>query len=369
MRIALLAPLVTPIRPADEPSAGGSQALVADLAVGLKNRGHDVTVFAASGSAIPGVMVVDTGVDHHDLEVVLFRPGKDAADPSLGAWAFQRAWELIALGDFDLVHNHAFDAPAVTAAAGVTVPIVHTVHLPVEPHMAQALRRAEASPARPWVAAVSQRQASEWAKVVHLDAVLRNGVDVERIGWSADPGDHLLFAARLSPEKGAIEAIDIARMAGLGLIMVGSDYDPAYAAAVRARSTAGDVELRGALGRERVWELMAGARALLCPICWEEPFGLTAAEAQAAGTPVVGFDRGALREVIQDGRTGFLVPPGDVEGVAAAAASADRLERSAIRSHAETNLSLQATLDAHEALYRGILEGRRRGSRLTGVSE
>jgi glycosyltransferase involved in cell wall biosynthesis len=151
--------------------------------------------------------------------------------------------------------------------------------------------------------------------------------------------------------------------------MAGSDYDPGYAAAVRARSSA-DVELRGALGRERVWELMAGARALLCPICWEEPFGLTAAEAQAAGTPVVGFDRGALREVIRDGRTGFLVPPGDVEGAAEAAASADRLVRSEIRRHAETNLSLQATLDAHEALYRGILEGRRRGSRpRAGVPE
>ena len=370
MRIALLAPLVTTIRPPHEPQSGGSQALVADLAAGLAARGHDVEVFAATGSEIVGVTVVDTGVDHRDLGPVLFRHGEAAADPSLSEWAFQRAWRLIARGDFELAHNHAFDAPAVTAASDLGVPIVHTLHLPVEAQMGGALREVQTSPSPPTVVAVSRRQASDWSKVAGVDAVLRNGVPVERIAWSAEGGDALLFVARLSPEKGAMEALDIAAISGLPLVMAGSDYHSEYAAAVRARCRAEGVELLGPLGRERVWELMAGARALVCPILWEEPFGLTAAEAQAAGTPVVGFDRGALSEVIEAGRTGLLVPAGDVAGAAKAAAAAGRLSRSEIRGHAEATLSFESTLDAHEALYQRILEDRRRGSRhAAGVSE
>lgn len=356
MRIALLAPLVTPICSCDAPQPGGSQALVADLAQGLAARGHDVEIVAASGSQVPGVTVVDTGVDPAALGATLFRHGSAPPDPYAGTWAFERAFRKIAERGFDLVHNHAFDPPAVALAPGLGIPTVHTLHLPPDPSMARALGAARAGPAPPFVAVVSRSQAREWAPLVAIDAIVPNGVAVEQIPWSADGGRDLLFVGRLSPEKGAAEAVAIAQAAGMRLVVVGSDYDSRYARVVRATCRTADVDLRGPLGRRQVWELMAGSRALLCPIRWDEPFGLAAAEAQAAGTPVVAFDRGALREIVRDGRTGWIVREGDINAAAAAVRSVSHLSRTRIRRHAERSLSFEATLDAHEALYHRVLQ-------------
>ena len=99
---------------------------------------------------------------------------------------------------------------------------------------------------------------------------------------------------------------------------------------------------------------MARAAVVLCPSRWDEPFGLAAAEAQACGTPVVAFRRGGLSEVIVDGVTGFLVPPDDVALAAEAVSRAAGLSRAACREHAEGQLDLQMSLDAHERLYRRV---------------
>lgn len=138
MRIAFVAPLVTPIA---EPQLGGSQALVADLARALAGGGHDVTVFAANGSRIAGVDVHEVA-DPGELADTLFRDGRPApASPAADA-AFRRAADAVAAGAFDLVHNHAFDVPAVRSLAGLEQPVVHTVHLPPTREMAGALREA-----------------------------------------------------------------------------------------------------------------------------------------------------------------------------------------------------------------------------------
>ena len=110
---------------------------------------------------------------------------------------------------------------------------------------------------------------------------------------------------------------------------------------------------------------MARAAVVLYPVGWDEPFGMAAAEAQACGTPVVGFRRGALGEVIADGRTGFLVPPGDLRAAAGAVARVAEISRPACREHAEVHLDLEQSLDAHERLYRQVV-GQSRGARTDG---
>ena len=140
MKIAIMSPLVTAIR---EPQLGGSQAFVSDLARGLAGRGHDVHVYAASGSEIPGVEVIDTGIDPRSLAGTLYRalgtpagesagPGPAEPDPAAAAAesAFTTAYTAMRASRYDVIHNHAFDAPAVRLATTLQTPVVHTLHLP-----------------------------------------------------------------------------------------------------------------------------------------------------------------------------------------------------------------------------------------------
>ena len=322
MKIALVAPLVTAIR---EPQLGGSQAAVADLATGLTERGHEVHLYAATGSAVDGVTVVDTGVDAGALQAFLYRDGVTrGADQGPVADAFARVYDSIGQDQYDIVHNHAFDGPAVQMAEAIRWPVVHTLHLPPEPEVAAALRHAERSAHPPTVAAVSDSHADGWRALARIDVVLRDGVPVMRIPWSRSAGLGAVFAGRLSPEKGAAEAIAIARAAGVPIDVYGDAYDPTYARdQVESRRMAPGVALHAGLPRAELWRRMAGALAVICAPNWDEPFGMVAAEAQATGTPVVAFRRGALPELILEGQTGFLVSPGDIGAAAAALQQVD----------------------------------------------
>ena len=141
MKIAIMAPLVTAIR---EPQLGGSQAFVSDLARGLAGRGHDVHVYAASGSEIPGVEVIDTGVDPESLAGTLYRAsgpaGPPSPEPAAAGPAFASAYDSVQKVRYDVIHNHAFDAPAVRLATALHAPVVHTLHLPPDEAVAAALR-------------------------------------------------------------------------------------------------------------------------------------------------------------------------------------------------------------------------------------
>jgi glycosyltransferase involved in cell wall biosynthesis len=359
MKIAIMAPLVTAIR---EPQRGGSQAFVSDLARGLAGRGHDVHVYAATGSQIPGVEVIDTGIDPRSLAGTLYRAfGPSGVGPGEAGQAaesaFATAYTAVRATRYDVIHNHAFDAPAVRLATALQAPVVHTLHLPPDKAMSAALRQAIRCKT-PAVAAVSESQASAWRHFVPIDAVLPPYPPTGVIPWSATPGRGALFAGRLSPEKGAAEAIDIARAAGVPIDVYGDVYDPRYSREqIDPRRNWPGVTVHQGVPRTSLWEAMARAAVVLYPARWDEPFGLAAAEALACGTPVVAFRRGGLSEVILDGVTGFLVPPDDVRAAAEAVPKAAGISRPACREHAEGQLDLELSLDAHERLYRRVAGG------------
>ena len=350
MRLAIVAPLVTPLR---EPQLGGSQAFAADLARGLVLRGHDVHLFAPTGSHVAGVELIDTGVDHRDLEATLYRadtPGRESS--AAAARAFGGVYAAIRAGRYDVVHNHAFDAPAIALADDAGAPVLHTMHLPPESAVAGALVRAREGEAPPMIACVSKRQAEAWRAHVPVDALLPPYVPTRSIPFteSAPPG--ALFAGRLSREKGAAEAIDIARAADLPIDVFGDVYDARYAREqIDPRRRLPRVTIHRAVPRTALWDAMARASVLLCPARWEEPFGMAAAEAQACGTPVVAFARGALAEVIVDGVTGLLVAGHDTDAAADAVRASASLSRAKCRQHAERELDLELTLDTHERVY------------------
>jgi len=377
MKIAVMAPLVTAIR---EPQLGGSQAFVSDLARGLAGRGHEVHVYAATGSEIPGVEVIDTGIDSRSLAGTLYRafgtsaggsaePGSAepgsvqtepaAPDPAAAAEsAFAAAYMAMRTRRYDVIHNHAFDAPAVRLAAALQAPVVHTLHLPPDKAVSAALRHAVRRGRPPAVATVSDCQASAWRQVVPVDAILPPYPPTRVIRWSETAAEGALFAGRLSPEKGAAEAIDIACAAHIPIDVYGDVYDPAYSREqIDPRRAWPGVTVHQGVPRTSLWEAMARATVVLCPSRWDEPFGLAAAEAQACGTPVVAFRRGGLAEVIVDGVTGFLVPPDDIPAAVGAVSMVAGISRTACRDNADRQLDLELSLDAHERLYRRVADG------------
>ncbi len=371
LRVALLAPLISPIR---QPYLGGAQAMLRDLAVALAERGHDITLYAAPGSdpdILPGVRLRQLDIDPSQLRPADLSP-EPAARPSMPDFAMQSAFATAYAAiaahcdEHDLIHAHAYDQPAFTLGASESLPIVHTLHMP-DLHadisatlFALAPPYAQRMPSQPWLVTVSQWCAGSYAETCRIDAVVPNGVDMDAIPFGARPTDppYLLFAGRISPEKGSADAIAIARAAGFPLVMAGGVYDQAYFTQrilpwLEAESD--NIRFLGPLPHERVWSLMAGATAVLVPSLWEEPFGLTACEAQAAGAPVIAYARGGLRDIIADGETGALVAPGDIAAAAASVPHMARLERRHCRRRAAEYFTLDRMAAGYEALYRRML--------------
>jgi UDP-glucose:tetrahydrobiopterin glucosyltransferase len=333
---------------------------VCDLARGLLRRGHEVDLYAASGSAVSGVNTIDTGVDHRSLQATLYRTsGSAERGLEVAEKAFAGVYRAIRDSDYDVVHNHAFDAPAVALATAVQAPVLHTLHLPPEAEVAEALHQTAAGERPPTVACVSEHQAHTWRRIVRVDAILPPFVPTFEIDFSPGAGNGAVFAGRFSPEKGAAEAIEIARAAGIPIELFGESYDEEYTRGkIEPQSAEPGVVVHASVPRMSLWQVMARAAVVLCPASWDEPFGMVAAEAQACGTPVVAFRRGALAEVVVDRVTGFLISPGDIDAAADAVGRTPRLSRWQCRAHAEMQLDLAWTLDAHERLYEQLAGAR-----------
>ena len=378
MRILEVAPLAAPI---DERATrlGGVQVLVQDLIRGLIARGHEITLAAGPGSHLQDVRVADLAVDLSGLQRAKLektdKPRPDDAAQRAGFDAVRR-WLDDHRGEIDVVHAHAYDAPAFDALAGAEVPVVHTIHLPpLDLLVVEAARRARGST----LTTVSEANARSWrAAGVRIDRVVPNGIDVEDVPLGRSRGDHLIFAGRMSPEKGAATAIQVAEMTRRGILLVGDVYDEAYfareiAPRVRTVADAGRLDrVRGAIYigprvRLEVYELLSRAAVSVMPVEWDEPFGLVALESLAAGTPVVAYARGGLTDVVDDA-CGALISPGDLTAFARAVdrvASIDPAEcrRKAARFSIEAMVSEYETLLAdlvHQAISSGGTDGRSR---------
>lgn len=334
MKIAVVASPVTPLRPAQ---LGGAQAFVCDLALGLMGRGHEVTLHCVEGSEVAGVKLALVPAPR-DAAAALVMPGSAQPPPSPGvAEALAAMFAAIPAG-VDAISQHAFDAPAF--ALGRERPVLHTLHLP--PIVDAVVRAAAEVPVRQ-LATVSRSCARAWSAAgVEMAEVLPNGVpDVALPAHDVAPV--ALVAGRISPEKGIEHAIAASRAAGLRVRLAGAHYDPAYAPDL------GGVDVLGSLPREELRRVMATSAVTVCAVRWEEPFGMVAAEAQMAGCPVAAYRRGAMEEVVEEGVSGMLAEPGDVDALAAAIEACVSLDRGAVRASALRRLGIDAALDRYES--------------------
>jgi glycosyltransferase involved in cell wall biosynthesis len=347
-RVALIGAARHPIA---EPVAGGLEAHVWALARGLQQRGHEVTLFAGPGSdPALGVEVLDLRLprisDAARADVSMPPPQWLDEHHAYLNLMLRLAGEL--RGAFDIVHNHSLHHLPIAMAGTLDVAMLSTLHTPPTPWLESAVQAREDCPVT--FAAVSEHTAAAWCALLPDVRVVPNGVDVAR--WPVGPGGGpLVWFGRLVPEKGAHLAIDAAVRAGMTIDVAGPIADRAYFAdAVRPRLALPGVRYLGHLTHDRLRAVLGGATAVVVTPCWDEPYGLVVAEALACGTPVCGFARGALPELL-DADCGRLVPGGDVDALAAAIAAAPALSRQAARRRAQTHCSIAAMIDRYEDLY------------------
>lgn len=350
LRIGLVASARHPIR---EPFAGGLEAHTWALARCLIRRGHRVELFAGPGA--------DPALDVRVLPVRRVRLSPAArADVSMpdATWMAEHHAYLGLMLDlagpggarFDVLHNNSLHYLPVAMAAAVSVPVVTTLHTPPTPWLESAIQSQENCPVV--FTAVSAHTAKAWQPVVPAARVVRNGVDTDF--WQPGPGGReLAWSGRLVPEKAPHLAIEAARAAGVPLRLAGPVGDAEYFRAQVAPLLGGSVSYVGHLDRRGLSGLLRHSAAALVTPCWDEPYGLVVAEALACGTPVCGFDRGALSEIL-DPDCGRLVPAGDVAALAAAIPETIRLSRGAARRRAELFCSLEAMADRYTSLYQEL---------------
>jgi UDP-glucose:tetrahydrobiopterin glucosyltransferase len=369
MHIALIAPLVSRIHD-DLAPLGGAQAVVADLAHGLVDRGHRVTLIAAEGSFVEGAETPRLGIDAENLAPADFsRPGPrtDTAE-QVAAFTRVRAWLDAHVSDIDVAHGHAFDAPCFLALRGLDVPTAHTLHLPpLDIEVTEAARAVKETAS---LVTVSQASEAQWrAEDIPIQCSVYPGLRLENIPFQKQPGSYLVFAGRMTPEKAPDQAIDVAKSLGLPLVLAGDTYDRAYfdsAIAPRVRIErefiVGSQPRSGATyiglqSRPSLLDLMSHARAVLMPSTWDEPFGLVGIEAQATGTPVVAYRRGGLAEVVADGDTGWLVTPDDRAEFVQRVNVIDRINRQRCRERVEQQFSMRGMVDSYLQLYQRLRGG------------
>jgi glycosyltransferase involved in cell wall biosynthesis len=344
LRIAQLAPTYERVPPA---AYGGTELIVHLLTEELVRRGHEVTLFASGDSL--------TGARLRSVTPTPFRYG-DVVDGLRHAEYIQLAnaqacFLAAAGGEFDVVHNHAGIEGLVLATHSRT-PVLTTNHNPYVP-----LTR-PIWDAYPWAHhAVTAASAATFPTRGALPPI-HHGIDVASFTFGREAEDYLLFLGRFSPDKGAARAIEGARLAGRKLILAGKvdTADAAYFATDVQPAIDGDqIRYVGEADADEKRRLLAGAEALLFPIDWDEPFGLVMIEALASGTPVIGFRRASVPEVVEDGVTGFVVD--DAAAMAAAIGRLGSIDRRACRSEAERRFSVGRMVDDYISHYAMVRDG------------
>jgi len=340
LRIGLISPPWLPVPP---PKYGGTEAIVDRLARGLLARGHDVTVFCTGDStcAAPRRWVFDAAQRAQLGQVVTELQHVIAA--------------YDALRDCDIVHDHCVVGP-MYAERFPRLPVVTTAHGPFQGGLEDIYR---AIGPRVPIVAISQHQAST-AGMIPVAAVIHHGVDPEAFTVGRGDGGYFAWLGRMAPYKGASTAAAVARRAGVRLRMAAKiqhDDEVAFFAAEVEPLLGDGVEYIGEVDAAQRDELLGGARGLLNPISWDEPFGLVMIEALACGTPVIAFPGGAAPEIIDHGITGFLCA--DAAEMVARIAQVDELDRAACRKAVEAYFCTDRMVDEHLAFYQRVLDSRR----------
>ena len=332
-KIAVLSPVAwrTPPR-----QYGAWETVAGNVAEGLASRGWDVTLFATGDS-----------VTRAHLHAVVDRAyeADRTIDPKVAEYLhISEVFEHAA--EFDLIHSH-YDFMALAYTRLVKTPVLTTIHGFSSPKVMPVYEKYRDG----YFVSISN---SDRAPGLNYVATVYNGIDLSLYPLKEHGGDHLIFLGRIHPDKGVHLAIEVARRSGLPLLIAGIIQDRTYFREQVAPDLDQTIRYIGPVDVPGKNALFAQARALLHLNTIPERFGLVLAEANAAGVPVIAMDLGSCREVIEDGRTGFLV--NNVDEAVRSLNRLSEIDRAACRRRVQEFFSIETMVAAYERVYQTIFE-------------
>lgn len=350
LRIAVIAPPFLSIPPTKR---GGTESILYELTEELVRRGHDVTLYAcgSNGTSAKFEQVWEHPINEMSIDTATVETSRKLRLEM--TYFAEVARRLQTTDPYDVVLNHTRgEVSFAPLTETYPAPIISTFHNIILPEQVVTMAKTP----KTYAIAISSNQRQQAGDLENFVGVAYNGVDTEKYGFEAESDDYLFWIGQISSRKNPLDAIAAAKAAGRRLILAGKETEPGYYHAAVAPLVDGQqISFAGEVGMAEKVPLYQKAAALLFPTSWPEPFGLVMIEAMSCGTPVIAYPNGAVPEVIEDGRTGFIVE--DTDGMTTAISRLSEIDRHACRDHVIKHFSVQATTDQHLA---AITEARRR---------
>lgn len=362
MKILMVSQVSSPIpSPSDKIFAPGM--ICYNLARGLKEKGHEVKIYASEDSDKSELTIEGLGINSNNslsgMDINLQRQRLVQHE----LFSISAAFQEFRVGGYDLLHLNSFPIASYFSDF-VDGPITCTHHgIPDENNDLRLdidkIRQKKYLDRIKFIA-VSENQRRLGQEYFNYAATIHHGIEPQNFAFNPEPSDALLFAGRMIEGKNPHLAICAALKAGCPINMVGPlDQNSDYCQKI-LKEYNGDsrVNFCGHAKYDKMSEHYGNAKALIFPITWDEAFGLVMIEAMACGTPVIAFNRGPVKEIIKEGVTGFVIPEGDVEAMADAIKKIGQIDRHNCRKHVEENFSTEKMVAGYEDFFSTLINGK-----------
>lgn len=334
MKVALISPIAwrTPPR-----HYGPWERIVSLLTEGLVKEGIDVTLYATGDSETSA-----------RLRSVCKAPYEEQRDMDVKVWESLHISEVMEqAGEFDIIHNH-YDFLPLTYSGLIKTPVVTTIHGFSSPRILPVYKKYNKKTHYVSISNADRNAGLDYIRTVY------HGIDIENFTLQEKPEKYLVYFGRIHPDKGTREAIQVAKLAKMKLIIAGIVQDRHYYEQYVQPCLSDDICYIGSVGPAKRNIVLGNAYALLHPIHFNEPFGLTVVEAMACGTPVLAFNKGSMPEIIRNDSNGFLVS--GIEEMAARISDVKNISREGCRKTVEVRFSQERMVKDYIEVYKEILK-------------
>ena len=345
-KIAILGPVGISIPPKKQ---GGIEWMVYYLVEGLAKKGYQVLLFAPKGTKTSAklIPVCQKPMEEYKLSSEAEASRKLRLELSILANTLS---ELIKRrGKIGLVLNHMVDGGIFTNLEKLLkIPVFHTLHLPIYQELAEVYKKTDAR-----LITISDNQRKNFPALNYATTIY-NGIDLKNFDFSKKPKNYFLFAGKIRPSKNPLDAIKAVKKSGEKLLLIGKISDERYFKSKIKPLLSKNITYLGEVSVLKIKQIYAGAKALLFPIKWQEPFGLVMIEAMASGAPVIAYPAGAVPEVVKDKETGFIVK--NLNEMEKAIKNIDKIDRRRCRERVGKYFSAEKMVDDYEKIIKRHLK-------------